>query len=394
MFDINEIRKRAQQASEQAADSIKETFEKSEEIVSKIEVPNSEESPSISAAEVEEQIATNTKRQVEILGQMFGPDSMAQMAANEELLQKMVNDKVTEAAASTAENLIGQLFGEDMGVIAAALETLEMEDGGDEEELTFNLELEESLYTALEEAMDRLEAMPEPEPVPYQKDDTKWEQFGILLSGIISRLNDHNLSSMDVEEHIPVMEQKIVSLVRRSWGIDGRSDLLDMIRYLAQEGYILRYQLYSEAASPEELMDETMDEDDRESTSRAWRFAQRYKCWYTPGFMAGWDIGRAAMLTRWGCYLGWLTESEAAGILWDLSQKVVEELHSWREFAQSYLFGGLMWKMLCGDSSAGSYLGYIADAATDLLAGKAEQDGGQWRGCPWPAQRKIGFTAL
>lgn len=394
MFDINEIMKRAQQASEQAADSIKETFEKSEEIVSKIEVPNSEESPSISAAEVEEQIATNTKRQVEILGQMFGPDSMTQMAANEELLQKMVNDKVTEAAASTAENLIGQLFGEDMGVIAAALETLEMEDGGDEEELTFNLELEESLYTALEEAMDRLEAMPEPEPVPYQKDDTKWEQFGILLSGIISRLNDHNLSSMDVEEHIPVMEQKIVSLVRRSWGIDGRSDLLDMIRYLAQEGYILRYQLYSEASSPEELMDETMDEDDRESTCRAWRFAQRYKGQYAPGFMAGWDIGRAAMLTRWGCYLGWLTESEAAGILWDLSQKVVEELHSWREFAQSYLFGGLMWKMLCGDSSAGSYLGYIADAATDLLAGKAEQDGGQWRGCPWPAQRKIGFTAL
>ena len=394
MFVINEIMKRAQQASEQAADSIKETFEKSEELISKIEAPNFEESPSISSAGAEEQIAANTKRQVEILGQMFGPDSMAQMAANEELLQKMVNDKVTEAAASTAENLIGQLFGEDMGVIAAALETLEMEDGGDEEELTFNLELEESLYTALEEAMDRLEAMPEPEPVPYQKDDTKWEQFGILLSGIISRLNDHNLSSMDVEEHIPVMEQKIVSLVRRSWGIDGRSDLLDMIRYLAQEGYILRYQLYSEAASPEELMDETMDEDDRESTSRAWRFAQRYKCWYTPGFMAGWDIGRAAMLTRWGCYLGWLTESEAAGILWDLSQKVVEELHSWREFAQSYLFGGLMWKMLCGDSSAGSYLGYIADAATDLLAGKAEQDGGQWRGCPWPAQRKIGFTAL
>ena len=108
---------------------------------------------------------------------------------------------------------------------------------------------------------------------------------------------------MDVEEHIPVMEQKIVSLVRRSWGIDGRSDLLDMIRYLRRKLY-LRYQLYSEASSPEELMDETMDEDDRESTSRAWRFAQQYKSQYSPGFMAGWDIGRAAMLTRWGCYLG------------------------------------------------------------------------------------------
>ncbi len=391
MFDINEIKKRAQQASERAADAMKETFEKSEEIVKKAEEPDSKKSSSVSAAEVEEQIAANTQRQVEILGQMFGADGMAQMAVNEELLQKMVNDKVAEATASTAETFMGQLFGEDMGVLAAALETLEMEVAGDGEELACDLDLEEGLYTTLDETMARLEAMPEPEPIPYQKNDEKWEHFGILLSGILSTLNNHDLDGMDVEEHIPVMEQKIVSLVRRSWGIDGRSDLLDMIRYLAQEGYILRYQLYSEASSPEELMDETMDEDDRASTSRAWRFAQRYKSQYAPGFMAGWDIGRAAMLTRWGCYLGWITESEAVGILWELSQKVVEELHSWREFAQSYLFGGLMWKLLCGDSSAGSYLGYIADASTDLLAGKAEQDGGQWRDCPWPAQRKIGF---
>ena len=230
MFDINEIMKRAQQASEQAADGIKETFEKSEEIVSKIEAPNPEESPSISAAEAEEQTDANTKRQVEILSQMFGPDSMAQMAANEELLQKMINDKVTEATASATEDFMEQLFGEDMGIIAAAMEMLEMDDADEDEELSFNLELEESLYTTLEEAMARLEAMPEQQPVPYQKDDTKWGRFGILLSGIISRLNDHNLSSMEVEEHIPVMEQKIVSLVRRSWGIDGRGDLLDMIR--------------------------------------------------------------------------------------------------------------------------------------------------------------------
>ena len=391
MVDIDEIRKRAQQAKEQAAASMQKALEKSEKLIDRMEVSGSEKEASLSAAEAEEQINASTQRQVEILGQIFGADGMAQMAANEELLQKMVDAKVAEATASTAEDLMGQLFGEDMGVLAAALEMLEAEDAGEEEEPVFDFELEQNLYTTLEEAMARLEALPEPEPLPYQKNDPRWERFGILLSGIVSNLNSHDLSGMDVEEHIPVMEQKIVSIVRRSWGIDGRSDLLDMIRYLAQEGYILRYQLYGEAASPEELMDEDMDEDDRESTGRAWRFAQRYKNQYAPGFMAGWDIGRAAMLTRWGCYLGWITESEAVGILWDLSQKAAEELHSWREFAQSYLFGGLMWKLLCGDSSAGSYLGYIADAATDLLTGKPEQDGGQWRGCPWPARRKIGF---
>ena len=392
MLDIDEIRKRAQQASERAADSMKKTFEKSEELVRKIEISSTEKEASISAAEAEEQINASTERQVEILGQIFGADSMAQMAVSEELLQKMVNEKVAEASASAAENWMEQLFGEDMGVLAAALETLDLEDAGDGEEEAFEPEMEERLYTVLEEGMARLEAMPEPEPIPYQKNDAKWERFGILLSGIVSTLNDHSLYRMDVEEHIPVMEQKVASLVRRSWGINGRSDLLDMIRYLAQEGYILRYQLYSEASSPEELMDEAMDEDDRESARRAWRFAQRYKSQYAPGFMAGWDVGRAAMLARWGCYLGWITEGEAVGILWDLAHKAAEELHSWREFAQSYLFGGLMWKLLCGDSSAESYLGYVADAAADLLTGAAEEDRGQWRDCPWPAQRKIGFA--
>ena len=228
--------------------------------------------------------------------------------------------------------------------------------------------------------------------IDMEKSNANAKKMRALFNQVVENGDNYRLIFGYTEDVSRFMEQKIVSLVRRSWGIDGRSDLLDMIRYLAQEGYILRYQLYSEASSPEELMDETMDEDDRESTCRAWRFAQRYKGQYAPGFMAGWDIGRAAMLTRWGCYLGWITESEAVGILWDLSQKVVEELHSWREFAQSYLFGGLMWKLLCGDSSAGSYLGYLADAATDLLTGKAEQDNGQWRDCPWPAQRKIGFT--
>lgn len=52
MFDIDEIRK-------QALASMRETMEKNEERISKIEVPSSEKGASVSAAEVEEQIAAN-----------------------------------------------------------------------------------------------------------------------------------------------------------------------------------------------------------------------------------------------------------------------------------------------------------------------------------------------
>lgn len=400
MLDIDAIRKRALAASTNATEALQESQEKNArllehaaqdtpETATACDAPDAMAAPSI--PQETGQDAASTQSQVEILGQVLDADSLAQMMANTEQMQKMVQDAVAQATASGLEDMMGHLFGEDMGVLAAAMETLAMEDGEEDEE-DQEPESEQMLYNLLEETMARLEALPEPAPVPYPKEGPPWEQFGILLSGIVSCLNGHSLDRMDVEEHVPVLEQQVVSIVRRSWGIDGRKDLLDMIRYLAQEGYILRYQLYAGAASPEELMDEDMDEADRESSCRAWRFVQQYKAQYHPGFLAGWDVGRAAMLARWGCYLGWITESEAIGILWELSGKAAEHLHSWREFAQSYLFGGLMWKLLSGDSSAASYLGYIADAATDLLTGQPRSDGGQWRNCPWPAQRKIGFT--
>ena len=397
MFDIDELMKRAQAASDAASQQLQESMEKSRKIAEQAqkyaekaaEDASKRQSDEERAAELD---AANQQRQVEVLGQMFSSEAMAQMAATQELIQQAVDEKVSAVTALGVEGMMDQLFGEDMGIIAAAMETLAMEEEDDEdEERELDQAMERELYQVLEEKLAQLDALPEPEPVPCAKGDPRWGRFGILLSGIISTLNDHELDGMDVEEHIPVLEQKIVSLVRRSWGIDGRSGLLDTIRYLTQEGYVLRYQFYCQAETPEELWEEDADEEERESVRRGWRFVQHFKGRYLPEFLLGWDVGRAAMLARWGCYLGWITEGEAVGILWELSQKAARGLHNWREFAQSYLFGGLMWKLLCGDSAAESYLGFLADAAVDLLTGSPEADEGQWRECPWPETRRIGF---
>ena len=389
-MDINEIMNRAKAAQAQALASLHETEEKAEALAS-ASSPESAAPPEEAAAREAEQMAANAQRQVEILGQVFDGQTMAQMAANEEQLQQMMEQRVAEAASASTEAVMNQLFGEDMGVLAAALETLAMNDDCGGEDLDEEEETDDALYTLLDETMARLEALPEPEPVEYGRDPALWGRFGILLSGIVSTLNDHSLDGLDVEEHIPVLEQQVLSVVRRSWGIDGRGGLLETLRYLSQGGYTERYRFYCEAETPEELMTGDEDEDDREGVVRAWAFAQHYKERYSPAFMAGWDVGRAAMLARWGSYLGWITPEEAQGILWDLAQRAAQDLGGWREFAQSYLFGGLMWKLLCNSPAAG-YLGYLADAATTLLVRKADGSGGQWRDSAWPARRRLGFT--
>lgn len=389
-MDINEIMNRAKAAQAQALASLHEMEEKAEALAA-----SSSPAPAApaeeAAAQEAQQMAADTQRQVEILGQVFDSQTMEQMAANQEQLQRMMEQRVAEAACASADAMMDQLFGEDMGVLAAALETLAMEEEGEGPGLDDEEETDGALYALLDETLARLDALPEPAPVEYGSDPALWERFGILLSGIVSTLNDHSLDGLDVEEHIPVLEQQVLSVVRRSWGIDGRGGLLETLRYLSQGGYTERYRFYCEAETPEELMTGDEDEDDREGVVRAWAFAQHYKERYSPAFMAGWDVGRAAMLARWGSYLGWITPEEAQGILWDLAQRAAQDLGGWREFAQSYLFGGLMWKLLCNSPAAG-YLGYLADAATTLLVGKADGSGGQWRDFAWPARRRLGFT--
>lgn len=389
-MDINEIMNRAKAAQARATASLHEMEEKSEELAASSS-PKSPAPPQDSADREAEQQAANAQRQVEILGQLFDTQTMAQMAANQEQLQQMMEQRVAEAASASTEAVMNQLFGEDMGVLAAALETLSLESEYEGFDLDSENEDNDVLYTLLDETMARLETLPEPASAEYGRDTALWGQFGILLSGIVSTLNDHSLDGLDVEEHVPVLEQQVLSLVRRSWGIDGRGSLLETIRYLSQGGYTERYRFYCEAESPEELMTGEEDSDEREGVVRAWEFAQHYKQQYSPAFMTGWDVGRAAMLARWGSYLGWITPEEARGILWDLAQRAAQDLGGWREFAQSYLFDGLMWKLLCNSPAAG-YLGYLSDAATALLMGKDDGSGGQWRDFPWPARRRLGFT--
>lgn len=295
-MDINEIMNRAKAAQAQALASLHETEEKAEAPASSSS-PEPAAPPEEAAAWEAEQLAANAQRQVEILGQVFDGQTMAQMAADQEQLQRMMEQRVAEAAAASTEAVMNQLFGEDMGVLAAALETLTMDDDCEGKGLDEEEETDDALYTLLDETMARLEALPEPAPVEYGRDPALWGRFGILLSGIVSTLNDHSLDGLDVEEHIPVLEQQVLSVVHRSWGIDGRGGLLETLRYLSQGGYTERYRFYCEAETPEELMTGDEDEDDREGVVRAWAFAQHSTRDGTP--LPSWPAGTWAMPPCW-----------------------------------------------------------------------------------------------
>ena len=376
MVDINEIRARN---ARMMADMQKRT----EEAVSKLEMP--EEDENADSAEEErarraaELAAANEQRQREVLSQMMGEEFARQTAAMQEMVSQEVQRQAASAAAQLQQDALGALFGDDAALFSAAMDTLaQTEDDEDTEEEEQELP-PEALYDYLERKLGEIDALKEPQPQAYNI-PALWERFCIALSGIISTVNDHKLDELDVEERVPLFVQQITSLIRNSWGISGREDLIETLLYLSRAGYRARFAAYAEAASPEELFGDDMAEEDREGIVRGHAFVQHFKDKYGADFLLGWDIGRAAMITRWGYFAGWLTQAEAEQLLSDMGQVAANGLSGWREFARSYLFGGAFWKEVCAAYDGKSYLDTLTDAVRKLLSDGPE---GAWTHTPW-----------
>lgn len=383
MFDINEIMARAKAAQERAAKQMDDLKQRAEKVSETIRLD--EEEPQKKREEEEAERArrsaeleeANQKRQREVLAQMMGEEFAKQSAAMQEQVSEEIKKQVASMAAQAQQDVVGALYSDDLSMMSAAFDTYAQLAGDEEEDEEPELSPEQR-YEFLETKMSEIDALDEPDTKPYADSPARWQQFCILLSGIISTVNDHQLDSLDVEEHIPLYEQQISNLVRNSWGICGREDLLDTLVYLSRAGYRARFAAYAEAASPEDLFEEETDEEDKEGIVRGWNFVQRFKDKFDADFLLGWDIGRAAMITRWGYFVGWLTRAEALQLLSDMGQVAANGLHGWREFARSYLFGGAFWKEVCAAYDGASYLETLQEAVRKLLA-----DGGPWNRFPW-----------
>ena len=374
MVDINEIRART---AKMMADMQKRT----EEAVSKLETPtqdenadNAEEERARRAAEL---AAANEQRQREVLSQMMGEEFARQAAAMQDMVSEEIQRQAASAAAQLQQDALSALLGDDAALFSAAMDTLaQTEDDEDTEEKELS---PEALYDYLERKLGEIDALEEPQPKAYNI-PALWERFCIALSGIISTVNDHKLDELDVEERVPLFVQQITSLIGNSWGISGREDLIETLLYLSRAGYRARFAAYAEAASPEQLFGDDTAEEDREGIVRGHAFVQHFKDKYGADFLLGWDIGRAAMITRWGYFVGWLTRAEAEQLLSDMGQVAADGLSGWREFARSYLFGGAFWKEVCAADDGKSYLDTLTDAIRKLLSDGPE---GAWTHTPW-----------
>ena len=125
-------------------------------------------------------------------------------------------------------------------------------------------------------SLDRLE---ESQPAPA--DPERMEKFEILLTGIISTLNDHLLDGLDVEPRDQDSDELVRSILQNYWGVENRDELIDTLQYLISRGHSMDYtrnlEVIAGSGSAEDLHTEDMDEEDIAVSDARFAFTQARK---------------------------------------------------------------------------------------------------------------------
>ena len=305
----------------------------------------------------------------------FELDAMAQAAQlQQQMMEQMYGNNpemlaMLQQQMAAAQAMQGDMLQQQMSAVQEISQAAAADPLGFMQGLLSEMGEEMPEPMSIEAALTAVDELEEQSPVTAPRDSDAAKAFAILLSGVVSNLNGHELDQLDVEAREPFFRDKISGILENGWGISDREDLMDTLTYLTQGGgHTARYAAYCAAPSYEACLTSDMDADDRSAAAYGWEFAQKRKGTHSPQALLGWDYGRAAMVARWGYFLDLMTEEECRSFLASCADAVTKAFSSWREFGRSYLFGGCFWSSLRGGEEAAlEYCGDILPALGELL---------------------------
>lgn len=177
--------------------------------------------------------------------------------------------------------------------------------------------------------------------------------------------------------------------LQEAWGIRSRAQLLSRLHWILREGHRIDFEF--EIAQTENLSDAEAESfsqraaaDPNESArEQGWRVQQlrsNARGIREVNFEA-WDLVRAAMLTRAGYSLGWLSETEAVDTLNLISTRLQQSYSSWQELGEHFMIARWFWEGVTGLEAEQSDA-HDASRQSALLDPKR----GPWAHVPWNQQ--------
>ena len=219
------------------------------------------------------------------------------------------------------------------------------------------------------------------DPAAFSPNELHWPLavaavFGICAGDPWDRLAFRNLENAS-------------SGLQEAWGIRSRAQLLSRLYWILREGHRVDFEFEIaqtddlsevEAANFSQKAAADPDESAREQGWRVQQLRSNARGIREVNFEA-WDLVRAAMLTRAGYSLGWLSEAEAVDTLNLISVRLQQSYSSWQELGEHFMIARWYWEGVTGLEAQQSDAHDVSRQAALL-----DPRRGPWAHVPWSQQ--------
>lgn len=315
------------------------------------------------------------KQQMAMAQQMMNnPEMQSMMQQQMEMAQHMANNMDLDALMQQSTAQAQEMFQNQdaMGMLSSLGIDASLINENDDYPDVLTLEELKKSFIELNQAVDSDDA------IRVEAGHEYHQSFEVLLSGVLSCMNAYPINSLEVTQES--YEKAIIGeMLEESWNVQNREEVWQRLVELTEGSHTQEYTTYYHCHMKQEMP----VLEDAEQQNR-FAFTQVFADQFEPSTMLGWDLGRAAMMVRWGYTMAWITEQESWEWLAKIEHLATTHFKSWKEFGFSYLFGSLYWMSafdLEEELTTRYYMG--SSVLNELLNINEEGEQGIWQAYPW-----------
>ncbi len=144
----------------------------------------------------------------------------------------------------------------------------------------------------------------------------------------------------------PYLKYESKTALAEWWGVASREELLDMLKWLEDEGHRAGFDKIAKALeAPKEQANAAFLADLSKSQDGAWSrsIVEKHREKVGKKSILAWDLGREITIIRQGYSAGYVTEKEAWALILPVARKLQATFDSWADLGENYLIGRDFW---------------------------------------------------
>lgn len=180
-------------------------------------------------------------------------------------------------------------------------------------------------------------------------------RWGRAMGSVLIAINEGDVYYFGGYEQTEGNKKASARILKQSWGITNRVELLSQIQNLLTTGDRKAYRKEAKEMKkmPKKQLETALKQLSGDTLTHYTMVQYNWKQWKKKGLLA-WDMCRVSHLAQWGYVAGYITIEESQALIEPAAQKIADNFDNWDDVQQNWLDGYALYASIDAEHPTGT----------------------------------------